>query len=352
VPALMTSVSVHAIQRAAGQPSSLFELAARQVFYYSLFASACPLLYRLGVRQRFSGGRWPRAAAAHAGTAAAVVTAVSLLGAAFEVGAGRFDGTLLQAVEREFTTAQGQLNGLVNLFNYVLASGAMTIIRLTRERREHERRYAELDVRAARLEAQVARARLRALEMQINPHFLFNALNGIASLIQQRRGDDAFRAIALLGELLRETIGGEGRKLVPLEREAAFLERYLELERMRFGERMRSSIEVAVECRAVAVPVMILQPLVENAVRHAVAERRGPGAIRVTATARDGRVVLEVRDDGPGLRAGWSLERDAGIGLQNVRHRLDALFGDRASLTLESLEPHGVVSRIVLPGDR
>jgi signal transduction histidine kinase len=342
LPPLMISASVYAIQRAADQDPQLGMLLARQLWFYYLFASICPLVYRLGGRYPFARGRWMRALAAHVAAGMGVVVLAMMLTGVMEVVLGRHEGPVLAAIQRELTTPQGQVNGFVNLFNFVTVVGAMAIVRLSRQRRMHEDRAAEL-------ETQVARAHLRALEMQINPHFLFNALNGIASLVQQKRDGDAYRAITLLGGLLRETIDGTERKLIPLQQELAFLERYLELEHMRFSDRLRVSVRADQDCRDVRVPAMILQPIVENAIRHGISREAGAGRIEILAGKNAGNLALEVRDDGPGLPPGWTLENGVGVGLDNVRQRLRAHYGDAFELSLARPETGGVSVRILLP---
>ncbi len=223
------------------------------------------------------------------------------------------------------------------------------IVRLSRQRQREEERAAELTLKASQLETQVTRARLKALEMQLNPHFLFNALNSIASLVQQRKTDPAYDAIAILGDLLRETIHAGDRHTIPLRSEMKLLEKYLDLERMRFSDRMRASIDVAQDCHEAAVPAMVLQPLVENAIRHGISEAPESGLLEIAVRRQNSLVVIEVKDDGPGLPDGWALENGAGVGLRNLRDRLTAHFDAQFELTLEPARPRGVVARVSFP---
>ena len=204
---------------------------------------------------------------------------------------------------------------------------------------------AELATRAAQLESRLAHAQLDALRLQLHPHFLFNTLNAIAALAAADPAR-AQRMLARLGELLRQTLEGDGAAEVSLERELALLAPYIDIQRMRFGERLRYREEIAPEARAGLVPALILQPLVENAVQHGVS-RRPDGATIVLRVERVGdRLSLEVEDDGPGL----TLEAPgAGIGLANTRARLAQLYPDAYGLALRPGAAGGAVVRVDIP---
>ena len=208
--------------------------------------------------------------------------------------------------------------------------------------------------RALRAEALAQQARLEALRLQINPHFLFNTLNAISTLVVEKRHDEAARMIARLSDFLRLSLSGSPRDEVPLADELDFVERYLEIERVRFGDRLSARFAVDDEARRVRVPVLILQPLVENAVRHAVVPREEGGHIEVAARVADGRLHLTVWDDGGDLAnvASRAAPDDADrrrIGLANTRDRLEQLYGTRASFTLRRSEGGGTVAEILLP---
>jgi LytS/YehU family sensor histidine kinase len=161
------------------------------------------------------------------------------------------------------------------------------------------RRYREREVIASALEAQLARAQLSALRAQLHPHFLFNALNTISALIP-RDPSAADRMIERLGELLRQSLEAEGAAEVPLEEELRFLDGYLEIERARFRDRLAVTTRVDRGTMRARVPSLILQPLVENAIRHGVAPRAAPGSVEIRAEHEDGVLRLVVKDDGPG----------------------------------------------------
>jgi signal transduction histidine kinase len=187
--------------------------------------------------------------------------------------------------------------------------------------------------RLAAAESLAQAARLRALRLQLDPHFLFNSLNGISTLIAEGRNGEADAMLGRLGDFLRMTLEAPEASEVPLKTEIEFTRRYLEIERARFGERLRVDIDVADATANALVPVMILQPLVENAVRHAVQLRPGGGSI-VIASARDERwLTLRVDDDGPGLDA--AAQKRIGIGIANTRDRLEQLYGAECEMRFD-----------------
>lgn len=202
-------------------------------------------------------------------------------------------------------------------------------------------------LRAARLETQLALAQFQALRAQLHPHFLFNALNAISALIQ----NDAARAdrmLARLSELLRLAIDTAATPEVRLIDEIEFVKRYLEIEQMRFGDRLDVSIDVAADTYDALVPNMVLQPLVENAVRHGVAPSPQPGRVDISAAREGSRLAIVVRDTGAGIPASAPNEARGGIGLRTTRERLSQLYGSAQELALVNV-PGGFETRVVLP---
>jgi two-component system, LytTR family, sensor kinase len=206
--------------------------------------------------------------------------------------------------------------------------------------------YLERALRASELEGQLARARLSALEMQLKPHFLFNTLHSVASLVRVQRNDDAVQMIAELGALLRAALERDGAPEVPLEEELSFTSRYLAIQRIRFEDRLRVAMAVEPDVRDALVPHLILQPLVENAVRHAVEESAAPVLVEICARADGERLILAVRDSGCGQPDG---ARRDGVGLGNTRARLQALYGEQQRLELRAVEPGGAEARLEIP---
>jgi two-component system, LytTR family, sensor kinase len=204
----------------------------------------------------------------------------------------------------------------------------------------------ERETQAARLEAQLSEARLGALRMQLNPHFLFNSLNAITVLVRDSETAAASRMLELLSELLRQVLRAEPGHETTVSDELAFIGRYLEIEKVRFSDRLRPRIEVDPAVASAGVPRFILQPLVENALRHGIARRSDAGLLEVTARREGNELVLRVRDDGPGLRDSSAIP---GVGLLNTRSRLAALYGDRGSLDIAGAAGGGVLVTVRLP---
>lgn len=221
---------------------------------------------------------------------------------------------------------------------YALVVAIMTAV-------DHARRSRERAVTAARLETELERAKAHALRAQIQPHFLFNALNTIAMLVRQGRGDAAVEAMASLGGILRRSMDPAGGVETTLERELAFVEDYLRVERYRLEDRLRVSFDVDPAALGARLPPLILQPLVENAVRHGIADLAQGGAITITARHDGGALDLSVHDTGRGFH-----EPPAeGIGLSNVRARLHAHYGGQARLAITSDPGRGTLVTIRLP---
>ncbi|MGH7446930.1 MAG: sensor histidine kinase, partial [Longimicrobiales bacterium] len=216
---------------------------------------------------------------------------------------------------------------------------------------EFYKRHREGELRAARLEASMHRARLAALRMELNPHFLFNTLNAVAGLVRRQDNPGAVRMLARLAELLRATLEQGTDPEVPLEKELELLSTYLEIERIRFGTRLEFDVSADSSARTALVPPMILQPLVENAVKHGVARQAGPARVRVQAVARGDDLVLCVTNTGPQNPMAASAEPgpNGGIGLANTRQRLVELYGSRAELVLEATADGGASATIRLP---
>ena len=206
-------------------------------------------------------------------------------------------------------------------------------------------RAGELEAKA--LEAQLQEARLQALRMQLHPHFLFNALNTVAMLIRNGEHQQAVEMTAGLGELLRRSLNDNTEQEVTLEHELEFIRRYLALEQLRFPDRLRVEIEAPAETLSAVVPNLILQPLLENAIRHGVAQSSSAGLVRIVARRANEWLELLVQDDGKGLPNDRELAQ--GIGLSNTRKRLAQLYGERAELTLQNASPAGAVARLKIP---
>jgi LytS/YehU family sensor histidine kinase len=200
----------------------------------------------------------------------------------------------------------------------------------------------------ARLSAELSRAQLAALRRQMEPHFVYNTLNAIAGLVRDQRSDAAVSMIVGLSEFLRRSSEESHRPQVPLQEEVEYLQRYLDIEKVRFGERLRVSVDIPQELLGARVPSLLLQPLVENAIKHGIARSVAGGTVRVTGARRDGKLVLSVYNDAPGLPADWE-PKETGVGIGNLRTRLTILYGNESGLELRRAAPDGVEVVVTLP---
>jgi sensor histidine kinase YesM len=209
-------------------------------------------------------------------------------------------------------------------------------------------RWRDRDAQAAALEAQLASARLDALRAQLQPHFLFNSLHAVASLVREGRNADAVRTISGLGDLLRQMLDSSGREST-LGEEIALVRHYIDIQQVRFGDRLRVDFEIEPGVEALRVPPLVLQPLVENALRHGVEPRAAAGHVIVRARRDGSHLILDVEDDGVGVGDGWSMAAGTGTGLRNLAARVEALFGRDAGLTAGPATPRGFLARLRLP---
>ncbi|HWQ33599.1 MAG TPA: histidine kinase [Blastocatellia bacterium] len=300
----------------------------------ALLASAIPLA---GRRFRLERRRWLRMLPVHLGLSlvyAALTTLVSLLLTKL-FGREAMTGSFLHLLGTR-TLARIPISEIT--YWSILGAGYAF---------EYYRRFREQQLQAAQLEAQLAQAQLEALKMQLHPHFLFNTLHAISALME----DDvraARRMIARLSELLRLTLENAGRQEVPLSEELDALRRYLEIEQIRFQDRLKVRMQIDPALLEAAVPNLILQPIVENAIRHGIAPSSTAGLIEISAQRNADRLELQVRDDGPGLARKSGQFRE-GIGLANTRARLRQLYGETDRLEIASAEGGGVIVKITIP---
>jgi anti-sigma regulatory factor (Ser/Thr protein kinase) len=208
------------------------------------------------------------------------------------------------------------------------------------------RRFREREQRALLLESHLASARLHALQAQLHPHFLFNALNAVATLIHQN-ADAALETLTSFSELLRLALNQSGKQEVPLREELQFLERYMEIQQVRLGDRLRFQKEVEGATLDCLVPALVLQLLAENAIRHGIEPASQPGTVRLSVRRNGGHLLLGMEDNGAGLAA--TADFDSGIGLSNLRARLRLLYGDDQKLEIDARREGGVTVQIKIP---
>jgi signal transduction histidine kinase len=258
--------------------------------------------------------------------------------------------TFEQLFDVYFMPPAGPAFWAMNLSILAIALAAFAAVRSHRLRVQSLWDAAQTELRGARLEAQLADARLLALQAQINPHFLLNSLNSIASLVQSGERDRAFDSIGRLGELMRTAMRSSRDHNVTLAEEMSFLQAYLGLCELRFDRHFRFCVSMPEELGSRRVPALIVQPLIENSIRHGMEAGR-PLNVDIRVYARGSEVVIEVEDDGRGVSPMQGAALPAGHGLANVAERLRLSFGDAGQLMLEPRSPQGTLARIVVSGD-
>jgi two-component system, LytTR family, sensor kinase len=206
----------------------------------------------------------------------------------------------------------------------------------------------ERELRATRMQAQLAEAQLQALRMQIQPHFLFNTLHSVSAMMYENVGS-AHEMITRLGDLLRWSLKYSNRHEVTLDEELQFLKHYVDIQKMRFGERLNFKTDISVEARKAFVPNFILQPLVENAIRHGIEPQKIGGKVEIYARRENDRLRMQVSDNGPGLPDRSSVQTSSGMGLSNCRDRLQQLYDGEHTLELLEGEGGGLTVSLTLP---
>jgi signal transduction histidine kinase len=308
-----------------GQPMALREALTGALLQTVPWIPVTLGVIALTVRVPLTRARWWRPALVHLVAAAAlafVANVILVLG--YWTLSGRFQGVATLAREGARWAAIRFHVGLLIYAAILAITQGVLYFRRTRER----------ELQLARLEGQLARARLDALTAQIRPHFLFNTLHTIGQLWRSGRSDEADAVLDHLGSLFHKVQSYTARAEVPLAEELEFVREYLAIEETRFRDRLRASVTATPEALDQLVPPLILQPLVENAVRHGVSAVSTAGRVEVRAEVGGGRLRLVVRDDGPGMGKGTA-RAGSGTGLRNTRERLVQLYGDDASLRIE-----------------
>jgi two-component system LytT family sensor kinase len=311
------------------------------IFFFARFfplALLAPAIFALGERWSLFSRRWKSHLAYHLGAgfvfaAVHVLLSYGLMESAFALGWARFR---LMTLEHEAF--------VFFRYNYLFYWIVLCVSFLP----EYYQRYRAREFRVTQLEAKLAQANLRLLKMQLNPHFLFNTLNSISALIYEDPGA-ADRVIARLSDLLRQTLDYKGDQEISVKKEMEFLRPYLDIMKIRFAEKLRLSIEVAPETEEARVPALLLQPLVENAVRHGVLHREDGGRVALRIRRSGTSLVLEVEDDGPGLGPAGGAGVNRGIGLAGTAERLIVLYGERHAFDLITPSQGGTLVRMEIP---
>ncbi|HVZ16068.1 MAG TPA: histidine kinase, partial [Terriglobales bacterium] len=247
--------------------------------------------------------------------------------------------THLQIFQRYFL-----MNGMDNIFIY------WSIVFVMQGWMYYER-YRDRELRASVLQTQLAKAQLQALKVQLHPHFLFNTLNSVSELMHQDV-NAAERVITRLSDLLRMTLENIGAQEIPLSQELHFVKGYLEIEQFRFQDRLRVELDIPAETLDCSIPNLLLQPIVENAIRHGICRNAEHGIIQITTRKISDRLLLVVADNGPGLKLngdGKPSTANFGLGLSTTRTRLEVLYGNEQTFVMNNLPECGLEVRISLP---
>jgi signal transduction histidine kinase len=256
-----------------------------------------------------------------------------------------FHGTsLLLRVPVDAELYAGGPFGLLHRFNWlvywVIVGGYVAS--------EYQDQIRDRKIRTAELERLLAQSRLETLRTQLNPHFLFNALNAISAHVEGAPRTARWM-LEQLGDLLRLSLDHADEQEIPLQQELAFVDRYLKLQKIRYEDRLDVIVDVDPLAVRALVPTFILQPLLENAIRHGIATRSVPGQIEIQGWCDDASLHLSVRDDGPGLPKGWDAEKGLGVGLANTRERLRRLYGDDQQFRIAGAPGAGVQVDLRIP---
>ena len=310
----------------AGRPLSWGLALLVALIDWELWTILAPAIVRLSERVGFSRNSWRLALAVHL-PAGLIVGGLKLV----------IEGFIVSLILGPGRAPFSFLKIHLTLLTYWGIVAATHVAR-------HYRRARERELRAAQLETELARAQVEALKMQLHPHFLFNTLNAVSGLMRENV-DAADIMLSKLAELFQRTFETADIQEVPLRRELEFIDAYLTIQRTRYGERLRISMAAETTAKDALVPSLILQPLVENAIRYGIADQPGPGRLTVDARAAGGRLMLTVTNDGPPLPAAIR----EGYGIRNLRSRLQALYGSRATFSLTPNPGGGAIAVLDLP---
>jgi two-component system, LytTR family, sensor kinase len=344
--ALLFSSQLYVIYRAESVPTPFVAIVTLQLVHWYAWAVVGPVAWWQAARWPIRGGDKLRNGVRHAALAILIGLAiVALFVAVYEL-LLHWPATVswFSAVDRARPLRANALFWFsayfhIELLIYAAIVGIASAVRSDRDLRTRERE-------ALQLSSQLATARLQVLTAQLQPHFLFNTLHTIGSLILQRNSEHAMRILAELGELLRLTLDRQSAELIPLHDELEHLKRYLRIEETRFGDRLTVTWRIDPAALSALVPPLILQPIVENALKHGVSRRIEPATVDVRAVLVDGRLRVSVYNDGPLLDAAWSPDA-FGFGLRNVHERL-VTQGEGSALTVRNVDQRGVLATIDL----
>ncbi|HEY1305516.1 MAG TPA: histidine kinase [Vicinamibacterales bacterium] len=333
---LSAGISAQTYLSMLGHGHSFVAILLWQMSCWSVWALVAPIIVRAAGSLAHAPRPWLRLGMLGAVCVAGHVALAAQLALWFQPYVPVTDVGYRQAFVRQLSVLPVDLLAYGTL---LLSGWALAVSRLARR----------LEVRESSLEAELAKAQLEALRLEIQPHFLFNTLNAISALIRRKANDRALEMLLGLSELMRHTLERTNDPLTTLDAEMDFTKRYVDLQQARFADRLDVAYRIGDDCRALGVPTFVLQPLVENAIRHGMGREGRRCRLEVGARLERDRLHLWVSDDGVGVAPTFDLERDARTGLGNTRSRLERLYGRAAQLRVAARDGGGTVAAIVVP---
>lgn len=329
--------------RSEGMTHSATRIFGWGILTWSVWALLTPAIVWLGRRYSLIGGAWKRSLAVHI-PAFLIISAIHSAAATFiTLTVAPFDNmgdSPTSFLPRFLSRMKGAFGPDLLVYGGII--GICYAI-------DYYRKYREREYLASQLEAQLAQAQLDSLRMQLHPHFLFNTLNGIVGLVRDNRNQAAVSMLVGLSDLLRHALEHSNRQEVELKEELNFIKLYLDIQQMRFSDRLQIELDIQPVTMKALVPNLILQPLVENALRHGIARSAASALVGIRSRIVDDSLELTVFDDGLGLSSDWQLKSSSGIGLANTAARLQQLYNADHRFDVRNREGGGVEVVIVIP---
>ena len=340
LPAILFTSQNYVVWKSAARPVPWLSIYRHQLFYCGLWAALTPVILYLAERYPIERDKRLRRISLHLGISCWFAATQQAFFSIFDLA---FPLSSYQEI-----TWRLFIGRLFGLFDYgVLIYWTILAVRHSTD---YYRKFQKEELRASQLEMRLTLAQLQALKMQLHPHFLFNTLHSISALVHND-AKAADKMIARLGDFLRLTLENAGSQEVSLQQEIDFLCCYLEIEQIRFQDRLSVEMKIDPDARDVPVPNLILQPIVENAIQHGIAPGKDPGIIEIIAERRNGTLRIQVRDNGPGLPEGKDAHTlwKEGVGLTNTRARLQQRFGNAHRFHLSNASEGGLVVTFEIP---
>jgi signal transduction histidine kinase len=339
---LVYAAPIYLEVRSEGMGHSLVKVFAWGILTWLAWAPLQPAIVWLARRYSLLGGVWKRSLLVHIPAFIVCSALHSAAAVAITLTIKPWDnmGYPTTFWPRFLSRMQGSFGGDLLIYGGIV--GVCYAI-------DYYQKYREREFAATQLEAQLAQAQLDSLRMQLQPHFLFNTLNGIVGLVRDNKNDAAVRMLVGLSDLLRHALEHSDRQEVQLREELNFIKLYLSIQQMRFPDRLQIDLDIDPATSKALVPNFVLQPLIENALRHGIGRSAGAGSIGISSRRENGSLLITVSDNGAGLPNHWQLKTNCGIGLANTAARLQQLYGENHRFDIHNRDGGGVEVEIVIP---